>query len=126
MSVFINFDIIYLSNKIVAIATVFGATIIAKVLIKVKKKVLINKKDFQKVMRLPTIFKREKPRKRSVFKALDGAVNKDKSDPHHRVMRFGFLLSPPDSWGRQLAADASVHDETNQKLKLKPDSIRDA
>ena len=22
--------------------------------------------------------------------------------------------------------DASVHDETNQKLKLKPDSIRDA
>ena len=25
-----------------------------------------------------------------------------------------------------LLVDASVHDETNQKLKLKPDSIRDA
>ena len=32
--------------------------------------------------------------------------NKDKSEPHHRVTRFGFLLSPPDDWGRQLAAGA--------------------
>ena len=35
-----------------------------------------------------------------------GAVNKDKSEPHHRVIRFGFLLPPPDGWRRQLAAGA--------------------
>jgi hypothetical protein len=26
-----------------------------------------------------------------------GAENKDKSEPHRRVKRFGFLLSPPHS-----------------------------
>ena len=27
-----------------------------------------------------------------------GAAYKDKSEPHHRVIRFGSLLSPPDAW----------------------------
>ena len=35
-----------------------------------------------------------------------GIVNKHKSEPRHRVIRFGSLLSPPDSWERQLAAGA--------------------
>ena len=47
-----------------------------------------------------------------------GAVNKDKSEPHHRVMRFGSLLSPPDSWGRQLAAGAG------KRTRPRKDSLR--
>ena len=44
--------------------------------------------------------------------SLIGAVNKDKSEPHRRVIRFGFLLSPPDIWVRQLAAGAVSDDKS--------------
>ena len=50
--------------------------------------------------------------KRIVFHSLFGTVNKDKSEPYHRVMKFGFLLSPPDVWGRQLAAGAVSDDKS--------------
>jgi hypothetical protein len=46
---------------------------------------------------------------------LRGAVNKDKSEPHRRVIRFGSLLSPPDDWGRQLAAGAVSDDKSEPK-----------
>ena len=42
-----------------------------------------------------------------------GAVSDDKSEPHRRVIRFGFLLSPPDSWKRQLAAGAGNRTKLN-------------
>jgi len=29
-------------------------------------------------------------------RCLSGAENKDKSEPHHRGLKFGFLLPPPD------------------------------
>ena len=47
-----------------------------------------------------------------------GAVNKDKSEPHHRVIRFGFLLSPPDDWGRQLAAGAVNKDKSEPHRRV--------
>ena len=31
-----------------------------------------------------------------VFLRVNYTDEKDKSEPHHCVMRFGFLLSPPD------------------------------
>ena len=34
------------------------------------------------------------------------AAKKEKSEPHHRVIRFGFFLSTLNDWGRQLAAGA--------------------
>ena len=37
---------------------------------------------------------------------------KERSEPYHRVIRFGSLLSPPDSWGRQLAAGAVNKDKS--------------
>ncbi len=45
-----------------------------------------------------------------------GAVNKDKSEPHRRVMRFGFLLSPPDVWVPTLSAGAGNRGRTNSKV----------
>ena len=37
---------------------------------------------------------------------LIGTVNKDKSEPHCRVIRFGFFLSPPEFWVPTLSAGA--------------------
>ena len=42
----------------------------------------------------------------------DGAVNKDKSEPHHRVIRFGILLSPPELWVPTLSAGAGNRGRT--------------
>ena len=55
---------------------------------------------------------KEKSLENVVFSRLFYTVNKDKSKPHHRVMRFRFLLSPPDSWERQLAAGAVNKDKS--------------
>ena len=39
-----------------------------------------------------------------------GAVNKDKSEPHRRVIGFGSLLSPPDIWVPTLSAGLRISD----------------
>ena len=50
--------------------------------------------------------------------ALVGAAYKDKSEPHHRVIRFGSLLSPPDDWGRHLAAGAVNKDKSESHYRV--------
>ena len=39
-------------------------------------------------------------------------VIKERSEPHRHAIKFGSLLSPPDDWGRQLAAGAGNKDKS--------------
>ena len=41
-----------------------------------------------------------------------GAVNKDKSEPHHRVIRFGFSMTTPELWVPTLSAGAVSDDKS--------------
>ena len=46
--------------------------------------------------------KKEKPTDKNLS---SGAENKDKSEPHHRVIRLGFSMTTPELWVPTLSAE---------------------
>ena len=78
----------------------------------VYKNLLLFGEHFGRRQVLQLYYFKQKQRDGKSHPFVFGAVNKDKSEPYRRVIRFGFLLSPPDIWVPTLSAGAVSDDKS--------------